>query len=326
MTLTLGKIRGLDALAADNGTFAILAMDHRNSFRRMVSGVLPEATWDDVAAEKIRLVSALAPEVTAALFDPIFTAAPVLKAGALPGSHGFLVSRERSGYEETPEGRVAVMEAGWSVEAIRRLGAAGVKLLIHYHPGVGAAARQQEVVAEVAEACRVHDIALIVEPVAYRPDGGEMSDPAFQAEMPDIVVETARALMPLGGDLLKAEFPAPGATDEAGMRSACRRLSDAVPQPWVVLSGGVAFDLFERQLSAAAAEGASGFLAGRSVWKDAMTITDPAARDAFLAGTARPRMARLRAIAETATPWRARPVAEGMPALAEGWHKAYAGG
>jgi tagatose-1,6-bisphosphate aldolase len=49
--------------------------------------------------------------------------------------------------------------------------------------------------------------------------------------------------------------------------------------------------------------GASGFIAGRSVWREAVALDGPA-RQEFLATVARPRLDELTAIADTyAKPW-----------------------
>jgi len=94
-------------------------------------------------------------------------------------------------------------------------------------------------------------------------------------------------------DLLKVEFP--GYVDTAeGRRSAaaaCAELAAAVPVPWVLLSAGVGYPDFRTQLEIACRAGASGYLAGRSVWRDAVVARDPAA-----IGQARDRLAELNAI------------------------------
>ena len=62
--------------------------------------------------------------------------------------------------------------------------------------------------------------------------------------------------------------------------------------PWAVLSAGVGHEAFCEQLAAARAGGAAGFIAGRSLWKECVTL--PASeRRAFLDGTARRRFAEL---------------------------------
>ena len=76
--------------------------------------------------------------------------------------------------------------------------------------------------------------------------------------------------------------------------------------PWVLLSGGVDDETFERQVGTACRAGASGVLVGRSVWAEAATLA-PDARDAFLASTGRERLARLAALVDDlGAPWRPR--------------------
>ena len=83
---------------------------------------------------------------------------------------------------------------------------------------------------------------------------------------------------PLGGDVLKAEFPYDaGETDEARWRDACEELTAAIDVPWVLLSGGVDAATFEAQVRVACAAGASGVLAGRSIWAEAATMAPPRA-------------------------------------------------
>ena len=77
-------------------------------------------------------------------------------------------------------------------------------------------------------------------------------------------------------------------------------------RPWAVLSAGVPFDDFTEVLQTAFDEGgASGFIAGRSVWREALPLTG-VERQRFLADVARPRLERLVAVAAD----RARPYTE----------------
>jgi tagatose 1,6-diphosphate aldolase/sulfofructosephosphate aldolase len=71
-----------------------------------------------------------------------------------------------------------------------------------------------------------------------------------------------------------------------------------------VLSAGVPFEQFTDVLQVAFDEGgASGFIAGRSVWKESIGLAG-AERDRFLTDVARPRLHRLVEVASTrATPW-----------------------
>src|SRR5437879_12080831 len=98
------------------------------------------------------------------------------------------------------------------------------------------------------------------------------SEEAFAHHKADTVIRTAEALSPLGIDVLKAEFPGdPKVTanpDE--LQKNCERLSRATKVPWVVLSAGADFPVFRGLVERACQGGASGFLAGRAIWKDAV--------------------------------------------------------
>ncbi len=327
--LTLGKLRGLQQIANERGIFTITALDHRGSFKRMLQQALgrDEIAWETVVDEKERLTRALAPHSSAILLDPTYGAGPMIVRGALPGHVGLLVAREESGYEGGNQDRVTILQPNWSVAAIKRMGAAAVKLLLYYHPEAPSAAKQEEIVRQVAEECRVHDIAFLLEPMSYPLEPGmKKSDPAFAARKPEIVLESARRLVPLGVDVLKAEFPCePGyETDEGKMRAYCRQLTEVAGVPWVLLSAGVDFATFQRQVEIACEEGASGFLAGRAIWQEGMRMADPADRQRFLDTMA---VSRLRILADIAnyrgTPWMERVPAQALPQVQEGWYAAY---
>jgi tagatose 1,6-diphosphate aldolase len=209
------------------------------------------------------------------------------------------------------------------------MGASAVKLLVYYHPGrPEAAAQQREVVRRVVEDCVQADLPCLVEPVAY-PLGDGDEDPAeFARRKPGVVVETARQLTALGLDVLKAEFPADMRyeRDRGRLLAYCRQLDDASQAPWVLLSAGVTFEEFARQVEIACQAGASGFLAGRAVWQEAMEIADRAERRRWLETEATDRMRRLADIAgEHGRPWWAK-WATSLTELAEvqeGWYANY---
>jgi tagatose 1,6-diphosphate aldolase len=280
-----------------------------------------------MAVEKIRLARVLAPLSTAVLLDPLY-GGPTLAAGAIPPTVGLIMCLEEYGYEGSAEGRLTAVIKGWSVARIKRMGASAVKLLLFYHPRSSVAARQEAFLTEVAEECRRHDIPLLVEPICYPIEPGRKKEsPEFGRERPAIVIESARRLGGLGIDLLKAEFPDDPRveTDEGRMRAHCRALTEAAPVPWVLLSAGESFDVFERLTRIACQEGASGFMVGRAIWQEAMTLPDPAARDRFLETTAVSRLRILSALADAyAAPWTARfadPAAG--PLARDGWHVEY---
>lgn len=322
MGYLLGTRRGLDACSTPRGTFAVLALDHRQNLRKELRPADPAAvTYAEMADFKRAVVRGLATTATGVLLDPEIGVGPAIADGSLPGRAGLIVAVEATGYEGPAGARVSRVLSGWGVDRIKRLGASAAKLLVYYNPDAPNAADQERLVALVSEACRAADLALFLEPLSFGLDGGKLAGEARRA----VVVETARRLTALGPDVLKAEFPYdPSVTDPGRWREACEELDAATPVPWVLLSGGVDDATFERQVEAACAAGASGVLVGRSVWADAATM-EAGGRDAFLASTGRERLERLVQLVDAAGhPWRDRWAAARAPEpVGEGWYAAY---
>jgi len=70
--------------------------------------------------------------------------------------------------------------------------------------------------------------------------------------------------------------------DPDELRKNCERLSRATKVPWVVLSAGADFDVFRGLVERACQGGASGFLAGRAIWKDAFREKSLEAQMAYI--------------------------------------------
>ncbi len=294
-----GKWRGLKSAANANHVFEILAFDQRGSYRRM----LPDgATYNDAVNIKCEVVATLAPHTSGVLLDPIYGFAP---AATVPGSTGLLMALEKSGYTGDSTYRQMAFIDGWSVGKIKAMGAAGVKLLVYYHPQSETSAEIEQLVAQIVGECRVYDIPLFLEPVSYSLAADVAKDSAaFAATRPDVVRETAQRLGALGPDILKLEFPVDAAhnNNHDEWRAACEAVSAASPVPWVLLSAGVDFPIFEQQVRVACEAGASGFLAGRAIWKECVAMT-PQERQQFLTTTATERVNTLKALVEHARPW-----------------------
>jgi len=323
MPYLLGTRRGLAACASSLGTFAILALDHRQNLRKELHPEDPAATtFAEMVDFKRAVVRALAATATGTLLDPEIGAAQCVADGSLPASAGLVVAIEATGYDGPPTARVSRVLPGWSVEQAKRMGASGAKLLVYYNPDAANAADQERLVAGVAADCKAADLALFIEPLSFdTTTGGKLVGEARR----QCVVETARRLMALGGDVLKAEFPYdPAVTDEAAWADACAELDAASPVPWVLLSAGVDDATFVRQVTVACRAGASGVAAGRSVWAPSATLP-PLQRDEWLAIEGRPRLERLAGLVDSVgAPWHARHGALAVaPSPGEGWYREY---
>ncbi len=287
--LTPGKYSALVRSSTPAGTFAILALDHIDGLRRSIAPDAPMSVSEQALIDtKAQIVSALLPNVSGALLDPKYGAPQMLARGEARCA-GLLVELENNDYQMNPLPMQIDIPAGWSVEKIKRMGADGVKLFFYYHPDERTHAQGQlEVVRRTAEACRIADIPLFAEPIMYQPIG--VADAAYQADRTRIVVASAQHTAQAGADVLKLEFPGdPQTTHMDEWIDACRQVSAAIAQPWVLLSAGVGYKTFCSQVEAACKGGASGFIAGRAVWREAAAIQHTDQRLAWLESTGRQR-------------------------------------
>jgi tagatose 1,6-diphosphate aldolase len=328
--LTAGKIRGLQQIATDKGIFIMCAMDHRSGLIQMIEEAQKaEPDYNDIVQMKLDMCLAMGPYSSGILLDPEYGAAQCLAAGALKGGTGLLVSIEATGYEKDPTGRVTTLLKEWSVEKIKRMGASAVKILVYYRPDIKKlAARQLKTIAKVAADCVKYDIPFLVEPKTYRVEDEVMDSEEFAERLPEMVVETARQITALPVDVLKAEFPADMKyeKDEAQMAEYCRELDLASQSPWVILSAGVDYDMFKKQVSIACIAGASGFLGGRAIWQEAMDIIKREKRIEFFKDVAAKRLQELSAIAQrSGRPWYSKLGLEatGLAEIGQVWYREY---
>ena len=322
--LSIGKTRGLQQLANDRGILGMCALDHRGSLMRMLNEKHPgDVSYQMMVEFKLDLCEILAPHASAILLDPVYGAAKAIAAGVLSTDTGLLVSLEATGYSGEAEARVTDILTDWSVGKIKKMGATGVKLLLYYRPDVDVAARQLSIVRQVADDCLSMDIPFVLEPVSYKVGRAEVDPQGFAAVKPRLVIETAKEVTALPIDVLKAEFPADlrYENDHGRLLDLCQQLDEASQVPWVILSGGVNFDLFYRQVEVACQAGASGFLAGRALWQEATQIMSRRERSKFLETTVVERLKALSNLANThGTPWHTK---SEPGEIAEHWYSSY---
>jgi sulfofructosephosphate aldolase len=288
---------GLSSIADADGVFCIVAMDQRNTLKRMFAAVNHPAETSDIRVVKTDVAAALTPLASGILLDPTYGVPAVTEAGALAETCGLLVAAEpsdRGNHNGEPRShRDPALDAAW----VRDQGGDAVKFLVQLRTqrpsgGPDLAAEVLDVVRAVVADCAAVGIPSVIENLVYPLPGEELT--AQRRE--DLIVEAAALIAATGTDLVKLEYP--------GSARGCRRIAEVVRQPWAVLSAGVGFDEFQRMLRDACDEGgASGFIAGRSIWKEAVGL-DGATRAEFLDTVARPRLeACLTAVAGRARPW-----------------------
>jgi sulfofructosephosphate aldolase len=270
----------LDALARPSGTFAMVAMDQRESLRTMLRDHGHDDGDERVARFKAAVARELAPDASGFLIDrehaeavgPFVPRGLILAVDRLVQARGGPV--EDTGLEEPttlPESVVAL------------------KLLVIWRDD----ARREErlgLARAFVELAERHGVLSVLEPVVRHEDR-EWA-----------IVEAARELGATGPSLYKCQVPLEGRGDREELAGRAREIDAALPCPWVVLSQGVAPDDFPRAVEASCAGGASGFLAGRALWTATLGAEDPTE---LLREHSVPQLRRLGAIVDAhGRPWR----------------------
>lgn len=282
----------LDALARPSGTFLMVAMDQRESLRTMLAAHHADADAARMTRFKLAVAEELGPYASGFLIDRQYAYDSIVRDRLLPATCGLLLAVDAL---QQPEGGIVedtTIDEGADLAGAVRNGVAALKLLVIWRDDDRRAAR-------VAMAWRFVDLARtfgvlsVLEPVVRGPDG-------FDREA--AIVEAAGELGASGCDLYKCEVPTHGSGEPDEITEWSRRIDDALPCPWVVLSQGVDPERYPAAVEAACRGGASGMLAGRAVWTSTLVADDPRP---LLREHSVPRLRELAAIVdEHGRPWR----------------------
>jgi tagatose-1,6-bisphosphate aldolase len=300
VTTETKNAKTLADIASKDGVFAIIAMDQRNTLRRMFEAVDIEPSEQDLRTVKADVARALTPVASGMLLDPTYGVPAVTETHALDSACGLLVAAEppiRDSYNGEPRTRRdPELNAAW----VASQGGDALKFLVQLRADRSTpTAGEPDLSAEVLDVCReiitdCHSAGLpaVIENLVYALPSEELSGKARE----DAIIAAAAALDELDIDLLKLEYP--------GSPGSCRRLAETLHRPWAVLSAGVPFEAFSDVLKIAFDEGgASGFIAGRSIWREALPLSG-VERQRFLDTVARPRLDDLVTVAnQRARPW-----------------------
>ncbi|SCL34290.1 tagatose 1,6-diphosphate aldolase [Micromonospora rhizosphaerae] len=282
----------LDQIADHAGRFAILAMDQRGTLRTMLERAGQPSSDHDLGQFKVDVIRALSPMASGVLTDVDHGVAAVRAARALDPQAGLLIASERSPQPTwNGERRTEYSSAERGPRFVADNGGVALKFLVRWRPdrpvgpGEPDLAREAiDAIAAVVADCREYGMPSVIEPLVTKPPNGEWLSPEQHKRL---VIRSAELLAALGPDLLKLEWP--------GDADGCRELSKVCRNvPWALLSAGVAYEQFVERVRTAMDAGATGYIAGRAFWGEAVGLTG-AERRHFLQGTARQRMAGLNA-------------------------------
>lgn len=295
-TLTPGKFKGLKSLADETGRFRMLAIDQRGSLRKMLSKAtgkdVKDITYHDMALAKWLVIENLSPYFSATLTCPQYGLPEGIRF--FDRDSALLLAIEESGTKDggykNREKLTNILD-GWSVEKIKRTGADAVKLLLHYRPDSSKEIKehQENLVKMIGNEAKRLDFPFVLEPMSFPYKDDEIENEVnFIRTKPEIVVKTVEEFSKpeYGVDILKLEFPVDlkfvddfcyGAFDGKEREAVfsiddayefCESITNTSKVPWVILSAGVDIEEFLINVQIASESGASGFLAGRAVWKE----------------------------------------------------------
>jgi sulfofructosephosphate aldolase len=273
-------VRTLDAIARPSGTFAMVAMDQRESLRTMLREHGHEVDDARVARFKEAVARELAPDASGFLIedDHLDTVAPhvpqglILAVDVLDQAEGAAV--EDTSLDESPRDDERV---------------AALKLLVIWRDDDRRAERV-ELSRRFVELAESRGLLSVLEPVVRHEDREAA------------IVEAARELGATRPSLYKCQVPLEGKAEPEEITRGARAIDAALPVPWVVLSQGVAADDFPAAVEASCRGGASGFLAGRALWTSTLGADDPTE---ILRERSLPRLRELGTIVDAhGRPWR----------------------
>jgi sulfofructosephosphate aldolase len=290
VALTTAERRAVQQIKTPGGRFAIIAADHGQPLVDMLDALGVSSAPDEQRAFKSDLVDTVGRDASAMLLDPDVSLPAIVDEDLLARDVGLLVRIEADGFETEDGLRRSLMIDGLGADGARARGATAAKVMVFVR-----ADREDldgytaQMVRAALEDCRRADLLCVMELMTYRLD--DETPEQFAARKADLVINGAVFLQECGTKVLKLEYP--------GSAAAAQRVTDAISVPWAVLSAGVDHAAFCDQLRASMEGGADGFIAGRSLWKEAVGRPAPERRS-FLDGVARRRLHDLLAIVESA--------------------------
>lgn len=289
--MTTAERRGYQQICGAEGQMLVVAADQRGGMRKLLA---PTPDGQRAIADKtlglvkMDIATHLARYAGCILLDPLCAVPAIVDEGVLPRETALLIGLDASGYDTSPEGhRISIMVPGITARRVRELGGTGGKIMVYLRADTPAANEANlATFRRVIEDFAAEDLLLVTEFLTYALDGEEPE--AYAARTPDLVVEGSRLCLEAGAKLLKIPYP--------GTPEACAAVTALCGEvPWAVLSAGVDHATFLGQVETAMASGASGVIAGRSLWKDCISLDREETRDR-LTRLAVPRLDELREV------------------------------
>jgi tagatose 1,6-diphosphate aldolase len=291
--LTTSELRGYQQICGANGAIMVIACDQRGGIRQILADTpeerarISDAMLGDVKADVVRYLASEAPSV---LLDPVCAVPYIVDQGVLPRDVALLIGLDASGYDLDADGHwLSRLAPGVDARKVRALGGTGGKIMVYLRANrPGANTHNMDIIRRCIEDFAREDLLLVVEFLTYQLPDEDKAD--YRAKLPALIEGGTRLCLDAGAKVLKLPYP--------GTAESCAAISTTCGSvPWSVLSAGVDHQTFLGQVEIAMANGASGVIAGRALWKDCIFLDRARTREALVT-KAVPRLREIQAILE----------------------------
>jgi tagatose-1,6-bisphosphate aldolase len=289
--MTTAERRGYQQICGADGAMMVIACDQRGGMRTLLASDPAEQAaigTDILGRTKADITRFLAAQAGCVLVDPVCALPQLVDDGVLDRGTGLLVGVDDSGWNTSPEGyRLSKLVPGIGARRVRELGGTGGKIMIYLRADTPAAnTANLEMLDAVIADFAAEDLLLVVEFLTYALPGEIPED--YARAFPDLILGGVKLCLAAGAKVLKIPYP--------GSAETCAEVTRLCGQvPWAVLSAGVDHATFLGQVETAMANGASGVIAGRALWKDCISL-DRAVTEQRLTNIAVPRLKEIQAI------------------------------
>jgi len=289
--LTTAEMRGYQQICGNDGAMMVIACDQRGGMRSLLAkepgaqAAISDKTLGDTKADIARF---LASKASCVLVDPICAVPALVDDRIIQRDTALLIGLDASGWDTSPEGyRLSKLVPGVTARRVRELGATGGKIMVYLRSDRDAAnVHNIQILRQCIEDFAREDLLLVVEFLTYKFD--DEDDDAYKALVPSLIVGGSKICLDCGSKVLKIPYP--------GTSEACAAVTTlAGDVPWAVLSAGVDHATFLGQVEDAMRNGASGVIAGRSLWKDCISLDRTVTRER-LEAVAVPRLREIQAV------------------------------
>jgi tagatose-1,6-bisphosphate aldolase len=293
MKMTTAEFRGYQQLCErGGGPMMVIACDQRGGMRKLLVTDPKEegGIGQDILGDtKSDIVEFLGNHASCVLLDPVCAVPRVIDEAVLARECALLIGLDDSGWDVQPDTRyrLSKLVPGINARRVRELGGTGGKIMVYLRSDLPAANEHNiRILKQVIADFAAEDLLLVVEFLTYQVDGESAGD--YASKFSALIEGGTKICLEVGSKVLKLPYPGTG--------EACANVSKLCGDvPWAVLSAGVDHEHFIKQIEIAMANGASGVIGGRALWKDCISLDRAVQRDR-LTNVALPRLRQIQAV------------------------------